>query len=141
MERTSITPYGTELYLTTDKVNRVDEEKAIVQQVQNLLFIKPGTYPNDPELGIGIEDEQFEMADDNYLNDLKNRIDMQIDKFIVTDYLIETRISLKQVAPINYQKVLVVEVFVGKTSENLVKADLLFTRVPETNKLKFNVII
>lgn len=141
MERTSITPYGTELYLTTDSVNKVDEEKAIIQQVQNLLFIKPGTYPNDPDLGIGIEDEQFEMADDNYLNNLKNRIDLQIDKFIVTDYLVETRVSFKLVSPITYQKVLVVEVFVGKTYTNLVKADLLFTRVPETNKLKFNIII
>lgn len=132
--------FGTELYLSTNKHDITKEEEAIIQVIQNICFIKPGTYPNDPELGLGIEDEQFELGDSAYINDLSNRLEMMIEKYVPTnDYTIETRISLKNIDFLTSQKCLIIEVFVGKDN-NISKVDLLFTRMKATNKLKFNIL-
>lgn len=132
--------FGKELYLSTNRNDITSEEEAIVQCIQNLCFIKPGTYPNDPDLGMGIEDEQFELIDDTYISKFKNKLDRLINIYIPTDYYIETRVSFKHVNAVSSQKVLIIEVFVGKTSMELSKIDLLFTRMPITNKLKFNIM-
>ena len=132
--------FGTELYMSTTVEDKVTEEDAIVQTIQNLCFIKPGTYPNDPDLGLGIEDEQFEIADTFYLGELQSRLNAMIDKYIETDYYVETRVSLKKIDIITSQKCLIIEVFVGPNQIDLAKIDLLFTRIPATNKLKFNVL-
>lgn len=132
--------FGTELYLTTDHHDRLKEEEAIVQTIQNLCFIKPGTYPNDPDLGLGIEDEQFELIDALYLDNFKNKLDTLIEKYIVTDYVIDTRVTFKYVNVVTSQKVLIIEIFVGPYDHDMSKIDLLFTRMPENNKLKFNIM-
>lgn len=132
--------FGTELYLTTGHIDRLKEEEAIVQTIQNLCFIKPGTYPNDPDLGLGIEDEQFELMDSLYLDGLQNKLDTLIDKYIISDYMIDTRVTFKYVNVVTSQKVLIIEIFVGKHDHDMSKIDLLFTRMTETNKLKFNIM-
>lgn len=55
---------------------------ALAQVIQNLIIIEPGTYPNQPELGVGISNYLFEFLDDLTARDLKNNIDNQIARFI-----------------------------------------------------------
>lgn len=133
------TEFGSELYMSVTGES-VSEEEAIVQMIQNICFIEPGTYPNDPDLGLGIENEQFELIDSNYTDKLKNKLDLMIESYIPTDYYIETRVSYKNVSLVSSQKVLLIEVFVGPTPIDLSKITLLFTRMPSTNKLKFNIL-
>jgi len=46
-----------------DKPKELSSVGAWSQLILNLMFIKPGTYPSIPELGIGIEDYQYEYMD------------------------------------------------------------------------------
>lgn len=71
------------LDVTEFRKNRILESKeAIAKCVQNLLFFRKGNFPNQPELGIGIEDYMFELGDQTLLNELENTINQQISQFI-----------------------------------------------------------
>ena len=59
--------------------------EALAQTIQNLILINPGTMPNDPLFGIGIERYLFELMNDNTLSEIKNNIEDQISKYIVHD--------------------------------------------------------
>ena len=63
----------------TDKV-------ALAQTIQNVLFFHKGTFPNQPELGVGIEDYLFEFANDETKNELDLKIKNQLNKFVPTTY-------------------------------------------------------
>lgn len=58
---------------------------ALAFNIQRLLFIDPGTYPNHPDLGIGIRQYQFERLNTGTLTDIRDRIDDQIRKYILDD--------------------------------------------------------
>lgn len=90
--------FGKEFYLNLNKYNNVASEKiALAQTIQNLCLIEPGTYPNNPELGVGIENYQFEFLDNNTLGEIKSKIDEQIAKFIITEYTIETNVMSNKI--------------------------------------------
>lgn len=85
--------FGKELYFNLDKNNNISEEKiALAQTVQNLCLIEPGTYPNNPDLGLGIENYEFEFLDNTTINRLKTELEEQISKFIITKYVINSNI-------------------------------------------------
>ena len=47
-----------------DKPTELNDVAAWSQLMLNLLFLKPGTYPSMPDMGIGIEQYQYEFLDD-----------------------------------------------------------------------------
>ena len=47
-----------------DKPEELNEVKAWSQLLLNLIFLKPGTYPSMPEMGIGIENYQYDFLDE-----------------------------------------------------------------------------
>ena len=55
---------------TTLEINSFDKPKELSglaawsQLMLNLIFLKPGTYPSIPQMGIGIENYQYEFMDD-----------------------------------------------------------------------------
>lgn len=79
------------------KVDNIDGLLAIARLVQTLLFLKPGTYPNDPEIGIGIENYKFEWGDEKTIEMIKEKITEQVHKYIpsssITDILVGVRAS------------------------------------------------
>jgi phage baseplate assembly protein W len=92
----SSTDFKDELLLERSVYNtnavRKDLE-ALAQTIQNLLIIEPGTYPNQPSLGVGIENYQFEFLDDRTLSEIREKTDSQIEKFIPTSLNIEMEID------------------------------------------------
>jgi len=74
------------IYNTTAKREGVE---ALAQTIQNLMFVEPGTYPNQPNLGVGIENYEFEFLDSATMYDLKEKVDANIKKFINTYYHID----------------------------------------------------
>jgi phage baseplate assembly protein W len=66
---------------------------AFAQVIQNILIIEKGTYPNQPLLGVGIENYIFELFNDYTTNELKTEIITQINKFVTSDYDIDIDIS------------------------------------------------
>ena len=47
-----------------DKPKELSNAKAWSQLMLNLIFLKPGTYPSIPEMGVGIEDYQYDFLED-----------------------------------------------------------------------------
>lgn len=65
-----------ELGLNTNAFGKAVEykgKKAWFQLILNLLFLRPGTYPSIPTMGIGIQDYEYEAIDD-----VKDNIQMNI---------------------------------------------------------------
>ena len=74
-----------ELGLELNKFNKpatYTEYQALARLVINLLFLKPGTYPNLPEMGINIEQYKFMFMSQQELDSLELDINTQINTYI-----------------------------------------------------------
>lgn len=120
--------FGYEYMLDINKNTKAKGMLAVAQVIQNLCLIEPGTYPSDPELGIGIENEQFELCDDLYLIDLKNRIDEQITRYVPSEYYVTTKLDAKNISNNDSRKVLCLSVFIGTNSKEVKEYSVLFMR-------------
>jgi phage baseplate assembly protein W len=143
-EVTISVPFKDELLLERNVYNtgasRTDLE-ALAQTLQNLLIIEPGTYPNQPELGVGIQNYEFEFLDDITLNELKSNIDKQITKFLPNNFYVEFDVSTvtnelnKQVLVITFN--VTADATLKQTSE----ITMLFANNKDTNKIISKIII
>lgn len=59
-----------------DKPCEYSDVAAWSQLLLNLIFLKPGTYPSLPEMGVGIEDYQYEFLDE-VIDALSSKINEQ----------------------------------------------------------------
>ena len=76
--------YKSEIFLDEDGLyNQVYRKNlnSIVQIIQNILLIEPGTYPNEPNLGVGIENYLFEQASSEVRQELNKKITKQIENY------------------------------------------------------------
>ena len=62
----------------------LEDMEAMGQTIQNLIIMKKGTYPNTPNLGVGIEDYLFEILDNETISDITSNINNQISQYIVS---------------------------------------------------------
>ena len=98
-----------ELLLDFDNFNqpKVEEEyHALAQTILNLLLLEPGTYTNDPEMGINIAKYQFEFLTPEIISKIQTEINTQVNKYIPSN---------------NIQKVIVVE----NTNKNTNQKELI----------------
>jgi hypothetical protein len=66
---------------------------AIAKLLQTLFLLIPGTYPNHPEMGIGLTEYQFEFMDDETKNELQFKANRQIGKYLPTYKIMGVTIS------------------------------------------------
>lgn len=59
-----------------------NEAETIKNNILTLLFMRKGSYPSIPELGIGIQDTLYQFFDDINTEDLTRRIASQCTEFI-----------------------------------------------------------
>ena len=62
-----------------------EDLEALAQTIQNLLIIKPGTLPNDPLFGVGIERYVFELLNINTIEEVQDNIEEQLSRYIIHD--------------------------------------------------------
>jgi len=60
---------------------------ALARELQTLILMKPGSYPSHPEMGVGIQDYQFEYLDNITLSEINSTINSQAFKYIKSDYI------------------------------------------------------
>lgn len=73
-----------ELGLGTNVFNKAVEYKgktAWFQLILNLIFLRPGTYPSIPSMGVGIQDYDYEFLDD-VKDNIRNDIEDQVKTFL-----------------------------------------------------------
>lgn len=75
-----------------DKPKELSGIAAWSQLILNLLFLKPGTYPSMPEMGIGIENYQYDFLDDT-IAQLQNAITKQQQEYLPDIPLTAVQIS------------------------------------------------
>ena len=69
--------------------------EALAQIIQNIILIEKGTYPNQPNLGVGISNYLFELGSANTLSDLKIEIEKQISSNInAPEFTIQTDVKM-----------------------------------------------
>lgn len=56
--------------------------ESLAQNLQNLVIMERGTYPNDPTLGVGIQNYIYELDDAETINALEQNIKSQISHYI-----------------------------------------------------------
>lgn len=78
-------------------LHQYQDKTALAQVIQNILLIEPGTYPNNPTLGVGIENYLFEKVDSLFKTDLETIITNQIYKFIPNSYGIDVDVDQQEI--------------------------------------------
>lgn len=63
-------------------VKLTSESETIVNNILTLLFMKPGSYPSIPHLGIHIQDYLYQFFDDINTSELTSMIAAQCEEFI-----------------------------------------------------------
>lgn len=130
--------FPNELTLNRSEFNRLDQRVdkiSLAQTIQNLLIIKKGTYPNQPELGIGIEEYMFELASEDVIRDLEYSIDEQIKKFIPTNYNIEFEVDTDNKYSKKGLSVLSITFTINDNENDGSSFQLLFGKSDRENKL------
>lgn len=90
------TPFNKELLLGfTNFYQQADysDMHALAKLFQNIIIFKQGNFPNQPELGVGIEDYLFEIITDELLNELQQKIVSQCNRFAPTEYSYEVKVE------------------------------------------------
>lgn len=73
-----------ELLLSVNAFNKPTElvgSKAWAQLILGLIFLKPGTYPSIPDMGVGIQDYEYDFAD-SAAEILQTRISEQVSRYL-----------------------------------------------------------
>jgi len=60
----------------------VEELEGVATMIHTLMFLVPGTYPDCPEMGIAIQDYQFEILDDQMISKIRTHITEQVNKYL-----------------------------------------------------------
>lgn len=115
---------------------------ALAQTIQNLCIIEAGTYPNQPELGLGIENYEFELLTTRVLLDLQEKLDSQLKQFIPTnryniDYKVDT-IENKEKKHILLLTFLVTDTY---SANKVYEFNLLFGKDVNTGRIVSKLIL
>lgn len=133
---------GNELILEQNNFHRLEMRTnlhALAQLIQNICFIEKGTYPNQPNLGVGIENYVFEKADEGTLATLEEEISSQIEKFIPNNYIITTNVEKKNIK--NFFSLLLT--FTIKDTENDIETTfgMIFGRNQKSQKVVSKLLV
>lgn len=75
---------------TTDSYNKLI---GLAKLIQTLFLLKPGTYPNHPNMGIGIDNYKFEYLDQITLSEIQSNAVDQISKYINCEEVRDIKIT------------------------------------------------
>lgn len=64
------------------KLSYLYDREALARMLQNIIVTKKGTYPNNPDFGVGIENYMFELADGKTMSEMMTNINEQIARWI-----------------------------------------------------------
>jgi len=134
-----------ELVLDRNVYNKPDDRKELqsyAQMLQNLIFYEPNTFPNQPSMGIGIENYEFEFLDDETLTQLESKINSQAEQFLPSVYNINIKVSTVDVNN-NSNKVILIRGFISNTMDvsSTDEIVLLIGKNTTTKKLVSKIMI
>lgn len=116
-----------------DKPKEVSDVAAWSQLMLNLIFLKPGTYPSMPLMGVGIENYQYEFVDEA-IEELTAAITSQQQT-----YLPDVPLSAVQISKVdqNGTPILIIQLFFN--TENGTSGSAIAINTSKRNFLDFEV--
>ena len=122
----------------------VDNLQGIATMVHSLLFLEPGTYPDCPSMGIGIQNYQFDLLTEDLMSNLRNKIYEQLALYMPTIYI--KNIIIKKFENDSLRKVLGIGFEIGTISYKQSTEDaekqffLAIQEQPDSRKLLTRII-
>lgn len=74
------------------EVAHFEETNAKYRHIYNLLFLKPGTYPSCPDMGIDLESYIFEELTNSKITEITAKIKTQVNTYVTTSESINVNI-------------------------------------------------
>jgi hypothetical protein len=116
-----------------DKPAELSNVAAWSQLLLNLIFLKPGTYPSLPEMGVGIESFQYDFLEDT-ISALSARITEQHKNYLSDVPLARVQISKMEQ---NGQPILIIQLYFNTDSGAASSA--IAINISKRNFLEFEV--
>lgn len=116
-----------------DKPSELTDVGAWSQLMLNLIFLKPGSYPSQPEMGVGIEAYQYDFLEDA-ISELSAKISEQQQT-----YLPDVPLSGVQISKMDHngQPILIIQLFFD--TENGTTGSAIAINTSKRNFLDFEV--
>jgi len=65
-----------------NQTKNVEGLETVANLIKNLLFLEKNTYPDSPNMGIGIQNFQFELLNDSTIEKIRQEIMEQVDTYL-----------------------------------------------------------
>lgn len=86
-----------ELLLDVNNFNqssKYEDFLALAKRIQNILLTEPGTNPNIPEFGVGLQMYNFEFLDNDTLSVIETNINEQVSKYVALNAPINIKLEI-----------------------------------------------
>lgn len=101
-----------------DNPTRLNDLKAWSQLLLNLLFLRPGTYPSQPEMGIDIKNYQYDFIDEA-INEISGKIITQQQLYLPDVPLVSVDVFQK---PYKTEQLLIIRFVFNKDMQTMSSA-------------------
>ena len=138
-------PFGFDFVLDFNDFEQqqvVNDMEALAMIFQRIILFRKGDFPNQPELGVGIEDYIFELMDPETIKKIENDIKTQCNRFAPSKYTYE--IKVEQMLVNGKKSALAVFVYLSKYNEtetNEPSFAILFNKSRKESKMLSTVYI
>lgn len=116
----------------------VDEIETVANMIHTLLFLEPGTYPDSPNMGIAIQNYEFELLNDTTITKIRKKITDQISTYLSNITLRD--LVVKNISNNNIKNALGIGFAVSINSyEKVYEFFLVINEEPDTRELISNI--
>lgn len=120
----------------------VSDMDALAVIFQRIIFFRKGDFPNQPELGVGIEDYVFELMTPENISKIEREIKEQCSRFAPTQYSYDVKVE--QMLVNDKKTALAVFVYLSKYNEEDSKEPsfaILFNKSRKDGKIISSIYI
>jgi hypothetical protein len=123
------------------KISSVNGLFSLARMIQTLFLLDPGSYPNHPEMGIGIKNYKFEFLDSQTLNELRMAAEKQIDKYIPNEYVYNIDIQKIDSSNDGRHNAIGVLVNLNQSIDNVNSVIVTFENLGSVGKIKSQIYV
>jgi len=133
-----------EFFLSVDdfgKVSSYNELTALARLVQRIIIMQPMSYPDEPDMGVGIANFEFEFMDKHTLGELNERIRTQVNKYVPNSNIGNVIVDVIDNDRTGQKNTIGVLINLNKAKEGKENMILTFEKVGKTGKIESKIYI
>jgi len=133
-----------EFFLSIDNfgtVSSYNELTALARLIQRLIIMQPMSYPDDPDMGVGITNYEFEFMDSHTIGELNAKIRAQINKYIPNSNIGSVIVEVIDNDKIGQKNTIGVLINLNKSKNGKENMILTFEKVGKVGKIESKIYI